>query len=164
MSRRSTVVVAFAAVSVVLVRLFETQRRYTFGHAHAVDLAVVTLLYLLAVTHVVVAGIMWLQRARWLPSEASMFRFIGVKAVFWSSLATSYQFVGRGVPLDSMLLFVLMSLTTIDLNSHLARRYLFGSEDALLFGDETDKPEPDDAWAERTKVARVVDAPPSKRA
>lgn len=133
---RSTLLVAFAAVMVILTRTLETQRRYTFGHAHAVDLAVVSLLYLLAATHVVVAAIMWLQRARWLPSDASMFRFIGVKSVFWASLATAYQFRGIGVSLDTLTLFILMTASTVDLDVRLVRRYLFGSEDQWIFGND----------------------------
>lgn len=136
MTMRSTLFVAAAAVATILTRIFETQRRYTFGHAHAVDFAVVTLLYLLAATHIVVAGIMWLQRNRWLPSEAAMFRFIGVKAVFWASLATAFVFAGRGVILDTLVLFVLMSATTIDLDCRLIGRYLFGNEDDLIFGKD----------------------------
>lgn len=133
---RSTLFVAFAAVTVILTRILETQRRYTFGHAHAVDLAVVSLLYLLGVTHGVIAVILWLQRSQWLPSDASMFRFIGVKAIFWSSVATAFQFRGIGISLDTLVLFVLMSATTLDLDLHLARRYLFGSEDERMFGME----------------------------
>lgn len=141
MTVRSTILVALAAIAVILTRLFETQRRYTFGHPHAVDLAVASLLYLLAATHIVVAVIMWLQRAPWFPSEASMFRFIGVKAVFWTSLATSYSFAGKGVPLDNMVLFVLMSMTTVDLDYRLISRYIFGHEDELIFGSDGGNPD-----------------------
>lgn len=128
-SARYTLVVVFAAVVLVLTRRYETQRRYTFGHPHEVDLAVVILLYALATTHIVVAMVMWFQRKTWQPSNGAMFQFIGVKSVFWSSLATAYVFRGIGISLETLVLFAMMSLTTLELDVRLIRRYLFGVED-----------------------------------
>jgi hypothetical protein len=135
-SARYTLAVFAAAIVTILVRHFETQRRYTFGHPHEVDLAVVILLYALATTHIVVAMVMWFQRKTWHPSNAAMFQFIGVKAVFWSSLATGYVFRGIGISLETLVLFVMMSLTTIELDVRLIRRYLFGVEDYPSTGKE----------------------------
>lgn len=128
-SARYTLLVAFAAVVVILVRLFETKRKYTFGHPREVDVAVVALLTLLALTHISIAVVMWFQRRNWQPSNAAMFQFIAIKAVFWTNTATAYRFRGNGISLDTLVLFVVMALTTVELDYRLFNRYLRGKED-----------------------------------
>jgi 4-amino-4-deoxy-L-arabinose transferase-like glycosyltransferase len=126
---RYTLIVLGTAAAIIVVRQLGAPRRYTFGYPDEVDLAVVILLYLLAATHTTIAAVMWFQRRTWHPSNAAMFQFIGVKAVFWTSLATGYVFRGIGVNIETLILFVMMALTTIELDARLINRYLLGSED-----------------------------------
>jgi hypothetical protein len=124
---------AFALIALgvtVFVRIVEPMERYTFGHPDWVDRAVWSQLWLLCMTHVALAAIMWLQRRRWLPSEEAMFVFIAVKAVFWGNLATSYVFRGVGIRLDIAALYVFMLTATVWLDVTMVRRYVFGAEDS----------------------------------
>lgn len=121
-----------ALVIVVLVRIFEPMARYDFGHPDWVDWAVWSQLWLLCITHAVIAGIMWFQRRFWLPSELAMFVFVAIKAVFWGNLASSYVFRGIGIRLDIAVLYVFMLSATILLDWYMIRRYVFGKEDGLV--------------------------------
>jgi hypothetical protein len=134
MKARSLAFVTLAIVALFVVRLVESERRYTFGHPGMADTAVGTMLWLFAITHAVVAGIMFAQRQAWVPSEAAMFRFVAVKSLFWLNFATLFQPAGLGIRLDVVVLYVLVAGTTIDLDIRLIRRYVFGSEDAALYG------------------------------
>lgn len=125
---RPIVFVVFVLAVVVPARYYDHGRHYTFGHPHLVDFLIVSLLCALAFTHVSVAGIMWLQRRRWLPSERAMFRFISIKSVFWTIFAVDYRFNGYGVTLETIVLFVLLTITTADLDIKLFRRYLMHSD------------------------------------
>lgn len=136
MKARSLAFVTLAIVALFVVRLIESERRYTFGHPGMVDTAVGTMLWLLAVTHAVVAGIMFAQRQAWVPSEAAMFRFVAIKALFWVNFATLFEPTGLGIRLDVVVLYVLIAGTTIDLDVHLVRRYVFGHEDAALYPEQ----------------------------
>lgn len=139
MQRRATASVLIWAVALVVIRLTESDARYTFGHPRALDRAVLGLLLGLAATHAVIALIMWLQRARWTPSEAWMFLFIAAKVLFWASFGHDYTASGRGVRLDYAFLWVLMATTTAGLDWKLFARYILGHEDAYLFPN--DQPE-----------------------
>lgn len=136
MKARSLAFVTLAIVALVATRLFESEKRYTFGHPGAVDAAVETMLWLFALTHAVVAGIMFAQRQAWVPSEAAMFRFVAVKSLFWVNFATLFQPLGLGIRLDVVVLYVLVAGTTIDLDIRLIRRYVFGSEDRVLYPEQ----------------------------
>lgn len=134
--RRSELVVLAMIAVVVVVRLTESDKRYTFGHPHAVDIAIWSLLLILGITHVLLGAVSWLQRARWTPSEAAMFRFLSVKAVFWVNTAAQYGWAGRGISLDTAVLFVAMTATTIDMDYKMFRRFILGAEDAELYPEE----------------------------
>ncbi len=125
---KAMVLTLIAAVALIVVRLIEPNHRYTFGHAHAVDVALVSLILLLGITHVVLGLILWVQWRNWLPSEEAMFGFIAIKALFWLNAATQYQFRGVGIRLDTALLFVLMASTTVLLDWRLFGRYVRGDE------------------------------------
>lgn len=129
---RPLVFVVVVIVVVSCARLFRPDQRLTFGYPFLVDLLVVSLLYALATTHAALAAIMWLQRKRWFPSERAMFRFIFVKLVFWLLAAIDFNFSGRGVSLEVVVLFVFMTLTTIDLDVKLFRRYVMGVDTRII--------------------------------
>ncbi len=133
----SILVTIVCALAVIVIRFVEDQDRYTFGHPHAVDVALVCALYLLGITHVVLATIMWFHRRHWLPSESAMFTFVAIKAVFWLNTATSYHSAG-GIKLDNAVLFVFMVPSTLWLDWTLFERYLRGSEDASIYGNPDD--------------------------
>lgn len=133
---RATVTLALAAIGLLLVRLTEDNRRYDFGYPDALDAAVVALLWMLFVTHAAVTAIMWLQRDRWLPSDAAMFLFLGVKALFWLNFATLYNPTGNGIRLDVAYLYVIIAATAIHLDVRVVRRYLIRTADEREPGDE----------------------------
>lgn len=129
---RPWVFVVVVLAIVVAARNYDHGNRYTFGHPYLVDLLIVSLMYALVFTHLAVAVIMWLQRRSWIPSERAMFRFIFVKSVFWAIFAADYQFNGRGVTLETISLFVFLTITTVDLDWKLFCRYILGSGDEPL--------------------------------
>lgn len=146
---RSLLGVAAAAVALLTVRYLEHGERYAFGRPGLVDAAVETLLWVMAATHAVIAGIMWMQRRRWLPSDAAMFRFISAKVLLWVTVGANYVAAGRGVLLDIAVLYVLIAATTLDLDVRLFRRYVAAS------ADEREPP-----W-DRTTERRI--GPPDRR-
>ncbi len=137
--QRSIAIIAGCSLVMVFVRLFEGERRYTFGHPTIVDAAMIALFLGLFVTHSVIAGIMWLQHEKWLPSDAAMFRFIAMKALLWISFATMYMSRGIGVRLDVIILYLMVALTTIDLDVRMVRRYWFGTDDEQEAARGTDR-------------------------
>ena len=138
--QRSIAIIAGCALVLFAVRLVEDEtKRYTFGHPHAVDAAMLALLIGLFVTHSVIAGIMWMQRERWLPSDAATFRFIVVKALFWLNVATIYMASGLGVRLDLAALYLMIAATTADLDVRMVRRYWFGTSDEQEKARGTDR-------------------------
>jgi hypothetical protein len=126
---RSLAFVMIALVVTICVRVFEPDNRYTFGHPEWVDWSVWSQLWLLAATHLCIAIIMWVQANNWLPSEEAMFDFIGVKAVFWGNIASSYAFRGIGIRLDIAALYIFMLIATALLDWRMIERYVLGHED-----------------------------------
>lgn len=124
--------VLLAAMSVAMTRTFENVDKYGFGSPKIVDTLVQLLLFALAGTHLIVWLLMFARREEWLPTDEAMYRFIGIKAVFWINMATVYPPLGHGISLDSAVLFVLLMLTTVDLDIKLFRRYVLGREDEAL--------------------------------
>lgn len=98
------------------------------GHGTIIGYGVWVLLVGLATTHVALLLIMWVQRHHWHSSESAMFRFTWMKAIFWWTTVYFFRPVDRGQPLINMLLFVLLFLTTIDLDVRLVRRYILDDE------------------------------------
>jgi len=139
MQRRSTAFAVFAVAGLVLIHLAHSRTRHTFGHPEWVDWAVFLQLCLLGCTHVFIALVMWAQRHKWLPTEASMFRWITVKAMLWSYLAISYGFAGRGVSMELAYLYVLMAITTIDMDVKMFGRYILGWEATDAWNGETER-------------------------
>ncbi len=131
--RYNLVTVALAVIALVAVNHWAPGGLYTFGgHGRALSDLQRALLTILALTHVSLAGIMWTQRRRWDGSEASTFRFICVKAIFWGYYAATFPH-HNGILLASVFLLAIMLLTTLDLDIQLVRRYLFfRREDAAL--------------------------------
>lgn len=124
MQQRSTLIVLLGFFGLVLIHLFETDRRYTFGNAHAVDWAILIMFIVLGLTHAFIACVMWIQRSAWLPSEASMFRWISFKGMLWTDLAVMFRFNDSGVRIDIAYLYILMAVSTIDMDVKMAGRYL----------------------------------------
>lgn len=119
---------AVAATMLFLAKHYGDERLYTFGSASTLSWVVHVELWLLALTHVVLAVIM-LAQAPWTKSEASTFRFVSVKSMFWLAFAFSYQRT-PGLDLYTAVLLFCLVVTTTDLNINLFRRYILGSEDA----------------------------------
>lgn len=126
--RRSAAFVVFGTVGLVLIRVLESATRHTLNRPEWVDWAVVSMLTLLGLTHVFLSVVMWIQREGWTPTEASMFRWIYTKAMLWGDLATSYVMRGIGVRLDIAYLYILIAVTTIDMDYKMVRRYLMGRD------------------------------------
>lgn len=99
------------------------------GHGYLIGQCIWLLLIGLAFTHFVLLCIMWVQRGGLKASEAAMFRWIGEKAIFWSSVAYFYRPHDEGVPIRNLVMFVLIFVTTVDLDIKLFRRYILGVED-----------------------------------
>jgi hypothetical protein len=126
---RSLIGMIAATVAVILARQYGGLERHTFGYPGAVDAGIVALLWMLCVTHLMIAALMWMQRDRWLPSDAAMFRFIAAKALLWGTTITAYPSSGLGVRLDIMVLYLVIALTTLDLDIRLVRRYVARTPD-----------------------------------
>lgn len=124
--------IVFSGALVLSLRAFDNQDRYTFGHPQAVAVAVRSLMLLIMGTHLFVWLLMMANKDRWLPTDEAMSRFIGVKAVFWGNYGIFYAPLDPGITLDSVVLFTLISLTTIDLDTKLFGRYVLGKEDEAL--------------------------------
>lgn len=128
LQQRSTAIVVLAALGLVLIRQLESNARHTFGSAHTVDWFILGMFFFLGFTHVFISVVMWVQRGQWLPSEAKMFRFISIKALLWFNFAASFNFNGRGVLLDIAYLYILIAVTTLDMDWGMFRRYVLGKE------------------------------------
>jgi hypothetical protein len=126
---RSIIGMIAATVAVFLSRQYGGMERHTFGHPGIVDAFIVILLWMLCITHLMIAALMWMQRDRWLPSDAAMFRFITAKALLWGSSVTSYPSGGFGVRIDVVVLYCIIALTTFDLDIRMLRRYVFRTND-----------------------------------
>lgn len=134
--RWSPAFVIACALTLIGIRLIEDESRYTFGQPHTMDVLIVALMVGLFLTHGMIAVIMWLQRERWLPSDAAMFRFIAIKSLLWINTATIYVAFGRGVRLDLIALYLMIAFTTADLDIRMCRRYIFRTMDEREPGDE----------------------------
>lgn len=99
------------------------------GNGKLIGYGIWSLLIGLAATHAGLVGIMWIQRKRWRPSEAGMFRFVSVKAIFWGATAYLYRPHDAGVTMLSLVLFVPMFFVTAHMDMLMVRRYIFGLED-----------------------------------
>jgi hypothetical protein len=133
LQQRSTAVVTLSAIGLVLIRQFESNTRHTFGNAHAVDWLILGMFFFLGFTHVFISAVMWIQRGQWLPSEAKMFRFISIKSLLWFNFAAGFTFSGRGVLLDIAYLYILIAVTTLDMDLGMFRRYVLGKEVDMLW-------------------------------
>jgi hypothetical protein len=148
---RSLIGMIAATVAVIVARQYGGLERHTFGHPGAVDAFIVALLWMLCVTHLMIAVLMWMQRERWLPSDAAMFRFVAAKALLWGTSVTAYQSNGLGIRIDITVLYLVIALTTLDLDIRLVRRYVVRTK------DEKEYPE----W-DRISERRI--GPPDRRA
>jgi hypothetical protein len=130
MVTRSVVFAVGAMLGLLALRVFAPDGMYDLGH-HGRTLSTVSkaTIILIALTHVVIASIMWTHRREWTPSEASMFRFMAVKMLFWGYLGLTVPITDRGISLVSMYLLVLLLGTTVDLDVKLFYRYVLGSEE-----------------------------------
>jgi hypothetical protein len=128
--RRSAAFVLLATLGIVLINIFESETRHTLNVPALVDWAVLLLLSGLGCTHLFISTVMWLQRKYWKPSEASMFRWIWCKGLLWSNIAWTFTFAGRGVRLDIAYLYVLILMTTMDMDIKMFGRFVLGWEDS----------------------------------
>jgi hypothetical protein len=131
---RTLLTVLFAAAASGLIALHEVgpQGLYSFdGHGHDLYLVSKLLLLLLCLTHVGLCLVMWAQRRRWDHAQASIFRFVALKAIFWGFFFATFP-ERPGVNLASTYLLVVLLLTTIDLDLHLFRRYVLGRTDERM--------------------------------
>lgn len=127
---RSATFITFFILSIPAMVGFGPDSSYDLGE-YGWEFSVVQkfVVILLALTHIILSAIMWASRRGWLPSEASMFRFMSVKAVFWSYLAYRIPIRDREVDLVWFALALIMSAVTIDLDCRLFARYVMGRED-----------------------------------
>jgi ABC-type xylose transport system permease subunit len=128
----SIVSVLVCFVVVFTIHYTQEQTRHTFGYPAVVKWAVTLLLYGMVVTHTFLAAIMLMQRQRWTPSEAAMFRFIGTKAIFWLFFSVQFRMSSQGIYIDLLAMWVVMAVATIDLDVRLFGRYVLGWEDAEM--------------------------------
>lgn len=136
--------IVLLVIVLAIVRQVTDGARHTFGHPGLFDGAVLALIWGLVITHAVIAGIMFIQRRDWLPSDAAMFRFIAVKMVFWAMLGIDYTSAGRGLRLSYVILYLALAVTTIDLDVRLVRRFLLRTEDERydVWNGRTERREP----------------------
>lgn len=127
------VLVALALV-VVVIRTDPYRLVDLGGHGLVIGYGIWALLTGLCVTHVALAGIMWIQRNRWQPSEAGMFRFMSVKAIFWGAAAWFFRPHDAGVPLLNVVLFSMMIVVTAHADVLVFRRYVLGAESSVRPG------------------------------
>lgn len=139
--RRISIVTIFLFLfSLVMTRIWQDDKLYSWGHPGVVDVSILSLLILLTVTHTLLLVIMWLQRDKWLHSEAAMFRSISVKAIFWGNATTKFYLgTTTGITPDAVLMFVALLVSTIDLDIRLVGRYILGWEDSDMFPDREDE-------------------------
>lgn len=130
MVRRSVAFIVLAIVGLLAIRFLAPDGMYDFGH-HGRTLSVLSkaTILLIAVTHITLVSIMWTHRAWWTPSEASMFRFMAIKTVFWGYFGVTAPITNAGIPLVSTYLLLLLLATTADLDLKLFWRYVLGRED-----------------------------------
>lgn len=130
--RSSVLIVLLALLCLFAINRWAPGGLYSFGgHGRLLNDVQRGFLALLALTHASLAGIMWTQRRWWDGTEASTFRFICVKAIFWGYFATTFPH-RNGILLVSAFLLTIMLLTTIDLDIQLVRRYILGRRDDTL--------------------------------
>lgn len=89
-------------------------------------------LWVMALTNFFLLLIMLFQYP-WTRSEASVFRYIGVKAIFWLALASNYQ-TPQTIRADTLISLGIVAMVLIDLDLNLFGRYILGWED----GDDKD--------------------------
>ena len=133
--RYNLLLVVLAAVGLTVLHEYGPDGLYRYHHhGHALHVLTLTLLWLLLATHLFLATVMWTQRRRWDAAEASIFRFVCAKGLFWAfaALTTPMQ---PGLNLSKTYLIVLLLLTTIDLDVQIIRRYVFYRRDEST--DET---------------------------
>ncbi len=107
---------------------------YSFrGHGSELRDGLIGLYWLLCTTHVMFAGISWMQRGRWDSVEASTFRFVSVKAILWGFLALTTKQI-NGIPLAYTYMVIVIALTTLDLDVKMVRRYIMPSDDSPSIG------------------------------
>lgn len=116
--------VLLAAAGIVAVARWGPAGLYSFGgHGPLLNDLQRAVLIALTLTHAALALILWTQRRRWEHADASTFRFVSAKAVFWGYF--SVAFVQRpGILLTTMYLLMVLMVTTIDLDVQLLRRYV----------------------------------------
>lgn len=122
--RLNALLLALAALALAALNEWGPHGLYRFGgHGQLLNDAVHGCLWLLFLTHVALAAIIWTQRERWDDAEGATFRFIGVKAIFWAFAALTTP-ARNGINLSSTLLLVLIFATTLDLDVQLIKRYV----------------------------------------
>lgn len=142
MVKRSVAFILLSALLVFGLEFFGPDGMYAFG-GHGQTLSTISKITtgILAVTHVILAWVMWHKRGHWKPSEAAMFRFIAFKAIFWSWLAYTVRIREAGISLPYFATLVMMLLVTIELDIKLFARYVLGREDgperATLYDNES---------------------------
>lgn len=98
------------------------------GHGKLIGYGIWVLLIGLAATHAALVGIMWLQRKRWRPSEAGMFRFMAMKGIFWGTTAYFFRPHDAGVPILNLVLFAPMLAVTVHMDVLMVNRYVRGRD------------------------------------
>ena len=127
--RLNALLLALAALALAALNEWGPRGLYCFGgHGQLLNDAVHGCLWLLFLTHVFLAGILWTQRRRWDDAEAASFRFIAVKGLFWcyAALTTPSK---NGINLPSTFLLIVIVLTTIDLDIQLIKRYVLARKE-----------------------------------
>lgn len=131
-ARTNLILLGIAALGLSLVWGFAPATALTFdGHAFLVEWVVEMLLWMLAGTHAFLAVVMLVRARGWTPSEAALFRFIAIKALFWLAFALQHHPRESGVNAITAYLIVIIAVSTLDLDVQLVRRYFFGSEERL---------------------------------
>jgi Mlc titration factor MtfA (ptsG expression regulator) len=122
--RYNLYLVLAAAVGLIAVHELAPRGLYSFdGRRQLLFDLVRVLLWMLFVTHISLAAVLWMQRRRWDRADAASFLFVSAKAIFWGSLAlTSVR--QRGESLTTIYLFFMILLSTLNLDLQLFRRYV----------------------------------------
>ena len=135
MSYRSLLFIICAVITIFFLDQFFPPKLYSFGgHGWTISAISRGVLCLLAITHIILSGVMWMQHKYWTQSEASMFRFMCFKAIFWAYVASHTPASDLGIDLVSTFFLVLMVGLNLDLDIRLVGRYVFGWEDAYPHG------------------------------
>lgn len=125
----NALLLALAAIALAALNQWGPRGLYRFGgHGRLLNDAVHLCLWLLFLTHVALAAIIWTQRRRWDDAEAATFRFIVVKGLFWCYAAATTP-DRNGINLSSTLLLVLIFATTLDLDVQLIKRYVLARKE-----------------------------------